>query len=30
MLSMSDLLKIIASDEKARADLPESFIYPQL
>jgi Mg/Co/Ni transporter MgtE len=29
MLSVSDMLKIIASDEKARADLLESFIYPQ-
>jgi predicted transcriptional regulator len=29
MLSVSDMLKIIASDEKARADLLESFINPQ-
>jgi predicted transcriptional regulator len=29
MLSVSDLLKIIASDEKARADLLEAFINPQ-
>ncbi|HVS88293.1 MAG TPA: CBS domain-containing protein [Candidatus Acidoferrum sp.] len=29
MLSVSDLLKVIASDEKARADLLEAFIFPQ-
>jgi CBS domain-containing protein len=28
MLSVSDLLKLIASDEKARADLLEAFIFP--
>jgi CBS domain-containing protein len=29
MLSVSDLLEVIASDEKARADLLEAFIFPQ-
>jgi CBS domain-containing protein len=29
MLSVTDLLRVVASDEKARADLLESFIYPQ-
>lgn len=29
MLSVSDLLKIIASDEKARADLLEDIIFPK-
>lgn len=29
MMSVQDLLKIIASDEKARADLLESYVYPQ-
>jgi CBS domain-containing protein len=29
MLSVSDLLKIIASDEKARADLLEEIIFPK-
>jgi CBS domain-containing protein len=29
MLSVIDLLKVIASDEKARADLLEAFIFPQ-
>jgi CBS domain-containing protein len=28
MLSVSDLLKIMVSDEKARADLLESYVYP--
>ncbi len=28
MISVQDLLKVIASDEKARADLLESYIYP--
>lgn len=28
MLSVTDLLQVIASDEKARADLLESFIFP--
>jgi CBS domain-containing protein len=28
MLSVSDILRVIASDEKARADLLESFIFP--
>lgn len=28
MLSVSDLLKVIASDAKARADLWESFVFP--
>jgi len=28
MLSISDILRVIASDEKARADLLESFIFP--
>ncbi len=29
MISVQDLLKVIASDEKARADMLESYIYPQ-
>jgi CBS domain-containing protein len=29
MLSASDILRVVASDEKARADLLESFIFPQ-
>ena len=29
MLSVTDLLKVIALDEKARADLLEAFIFPQ-
>ena len=29
MLSVSDTLRVVASDEKARADLFESFIFPQ-
>jgi CBS domain-containing protein len=29
MLSISDILRVVASDEKARADLLESFIFPQ-
>jgi CBS domain-containing protein len=29
MISVQDLLKVIASDEKARADLLEAFIFPQ-
>jgi predicted transcriptional regulator len=29
MLSVSDLLRVIASDEKERADLLETFIFPQ-
>lgn len=29
MISATDLLKIVASDEKARADMLESYIYPQ-
>src|SRR5258708_28012304 len=28
MLSISDILRMVASDEKARADLWESFIFP--
>jgi CBS domain-containing protein len=28
MLSISDILKVVASDEKARADLLEAFIFP--
>jgi CBS domain-containing protein len=28
MLSVSDILRIVASDEKARADLLEAFIFP--
>lgn len=28
MLSISDLLRVVASDEKERADLLESFIFP--
>jgi len=29
MISVRDLLRVIASDEKARADLLEAFIFPQ-
>ncbi len=29
MISVQDLLKVIASDEKARADMLESFLFPQ-
>jgi len=29
MLSVSDLLQVIASDHKARADMLEAFIFPQ-
>ena len=29
MISVQDLLKVIASDEKARADLLEAFMFPQ-
>ena len=29
MLSVKDLLKVIASDEKARADMLEAFLFPQ-
>jgi CBS domain-containing protein len=29
MLSVSDLLKVMASDEKARADLLESYVFPK-
>jgi CBS domain-containing protein len=29
MISVKDLLKIIASDEKARADMLEAFMFPQ-
>ena len=29
MISVQDLLKVIAQDEKARADMLESYIYPQ-
>ena len=29
MLSISDILRVVASDEKARADLLEPFIFPQ-
>ena len=29
MLSVSDLLRVIASDEKERADMLETFIFPQ-
>jgi len=29
MISVTDLLQIIASDEKARADLFEAFLFPQ-
>ena len=29
MISVQDLLKIIASDEKARADMFEAYIFPQ-
>jgi CBS domain-containing protein len=29
MLSISDILRVVASDEKARADMLESFIFPQ-
>jgi CBS domain-containing protein len=28
MLSISDILRVVASDEKARADLLEPFIFP--
>jgi CBS domain-containing protein len=28
MLSVSDILKVVASDEKTRADLLESFLFP--
>ncbi len=28
MLSVSDILRVVASDEKARADLLEAFIFP--
>jgi CBS domain-containing protein len=29
MISVTDLLEIIASDQKARADMLESFLFPQ-
>ena len=29
MLSVKDILRVVASDEKARADLLEAFIFPQ-
>jgi predicted transcriptional regulator len=29
MLSISDILRVVASDEKARADLLEALIFPQ-
>jgi len=29
MISVSDLLRLIASDQKARADMLEAFIFPQ-
>jgi CBS domain-containing protein len=29
MISVKDLLKVIASDEKARADMLEAFLFPQ-
>ncbi len=29
MISVTDLLQLIASDQKARADMLEAFIYPQ-
>ena len=29
MLSVSDLLKVMVSDEKARADMLESYVFPQ-
>ncbi len=29
MVSVKDLLKVIASDEKARADMLEAFLFPQ-
>jgi CBS domain-containing protein len=29
MLSVADLLKVIASDHKARADMFEAFVFPQ-
>jgi CBS domain-containing protein len=29
MISVSDLLRVISSDQKARADLLESFVFPQ-
>jgi CBS domain-containing protein len=28
MVSVSDILRVVASDEKARADLLEAFIFP--
>jgi hypothetical protein len=28
MMSVSDLLKVMASDEKARADMLESYVFP--
>jgi len=28
MLSVKDILRVVASDEKARADLFEAFIFP--
>ena len=28
MLSVKDILRVVASDEKARADLLEAFIFP--
>ncbi|MGE5325647.1 MAG: hypothetical protein ACM3NO_01300 [Deltaproteobacteria bacterium] len=30
MISVQDLLAVIASDEKARADMLEDFIFPKL
>jgi predicted transcriptional regulator len=29
MISVADLLQVIASDEKARADMFEAFVFPQ-
>jgi len=29
MISVKDLLRVISSDQKARADLLESFVFPQ-
>ena len=29
MISVTDLLQLIASDQKARADMLEAFIFPQ-
>jgi Mg/Co/Ni transporter MgtE len=29
MISVKDLLTVIASDEKARADMLEAFLFPQ-